>query len=158
MQSLTIYIVIGFGVWLLILSSLTIWIILFFKKLSSKVGVNDLISVLKKVFEQESLNSKSVKGLKNEILRIDNDMLSHIQSMGLVKFNPFEEMGGDHSFSLALIDGKMSGFVLTGLHTRERTRIYIKRIRNSKSEHELSKEEEKALRLAIKENVNKIKK
>ena len=60
-------------------------------------------------------------------------------------------MGGDHSFSVALLNGKGTGIIITGLHTRERTRVYVKDIKQGKSEVELSQEEKKALRLAQKE-------
>lgn len=73
----------------------------------------------------------------------------NVQKIGLVRFNPFNETGGDHSFSLALLDGNGNGFVMTGLHTRERTRLYIKPIRNLKSEYELSQEEQKAIKEAL---------
>ena len=76
-----------------------------------------------------------------------------MQKYGFVRFNPFGDMGGDHSFCLALLNGKHTGFVLTGLHTRERTRVYVKHIKRGKSEYDLSKEERKALEQALKTNV-----
>ena len=145
-----LYIYIAFGVWVSILTGFVIWIFIYFKILSKKVEGGNLISILKKVIQEESQNSKGMKDLEKEIGRIDEKSLSYIQSIGLVKFNPFEEMGGDHSFSLALIDAKKSGFIITGLHTRERTRIYIKRVKIGESEYELSKEEQKALAIASK--------
>jgi hypothetical protein len=57
-------------------------------------------------------------------------------------------MGGDHSFSLALLDAHLTGFIITGLHTRERTRVYIKKIEEGKCKQDLSKEEREALKKA----------
>jgi hypothetical protein len=145
-----LYIYIAFGVWTLVLTGFMVWIFIFFRVLSKNVEGGNLITILKKVVQEGSLNSKGIKTLEKEIARIDEKSLSYIQSIGLVKFNPFEEMGGDHSFSLALIDAKKSGFIITGLHTRERTRVYIKRVKMGKSEYELSKEEQKALAIASK--------
>jgi len=68
--------------------------------------------------------------------------------VSLVRFNPFSEMGGDHSFSLALLDAHLTGFIVTGLHTRERTRVYIKKIDGGKCKQDLSKEEREALKKA----------
>jgi len=76
--------------------------------------------------------------------------LAHFQKLGLIRFNPFNETGGNNSFSLVLLDGKNNGWVMTGLHTRERTRLYVKPIKNLKSEYELSDEEKKALEKAVK--------
>jgi hypothetical protein len=65
--------------------------------------------------------------------------------VGLIRFNPFNEIGGDHSFSLAILDGGDNGIIITGLHTRDRTRIYAKQVNKGKSDLELSTEEQKAL-------------
>lgn len=72
------------------------------------------------------------------------------QHIGLVRFNPFNDLGGDHSFSVALLDGHFSGILITGLHTRDRTRVYMKEIKSGTTTQSLSKEEEKALQKALK--------
>jgi len=79
---------------------------------------------------------------------IETNVQKHVQKVGLVRFNPFEETGGDHSFSLALLNGNDTGIVITGLHTRQRTRIYVKYIDTGKSEQRLSEEEIKAIKNA----------
>ena len=79
---------------------------------------------------------------------MENDGRTHVQKIGLIRFNPFKELGGDHSFCLAILNGEDSGVVVTGLHTRDRTRVYMKSIKKGKSEYELSSEEKKALESA----------
>ena len=81
---------------------------------------------------------------------LEEDGKVHVQKIGLVRFNPFRELGGDHSFSLAILDGINSGVIITGLHTRDRTRIYMKEIKKGKASLELSSEEKKALAQAQK--------
>lgn len=49
-----------------------------------------------------------------------------IHKAEILRFNPFKEVGGNHSFTVALLNGKNTGFVLSSLHTREGTRIYAK--------------------------------
>ncbi len=44
----------------------------------------------------------------------------------ILRFNPFKEVGGNQSFTIALLNGKNTGFVLSSLHTREGTRVYAK--------------------------------
>jgi len=68
----------------------------------------------------------------------------------MVRFNPFLETGGDQSFAIALLDGNLDGIIITGLHTRETTRLYIKTVEKGKSRLELSKEEKEALSNALK--------
>lgn len=76
---------------------------------------------------------------------------SHLQKMGFVRFNPFNDTGGDQSFCLAILNGHDTGIVISSLHSREQTRIYAKRIVAGKTEGvELSREEAEALNRALK--------
>ena len=72
-----------------------------------------------------------------------------IQRMALVRFNPFEETGGNQSFALALTDANGDGFVVSSLHARAGTRLYAKTVKAGKSDAALSAEEAEALRLAL---------
>jgi hypothetical protein len=72
-----------------------------------------------------------------------------IQRIGLVRFNPFEDTGGNQSFALALTDAAGNGFVVSSLHTRTGTRVYAKAIADGRSDGALSAEETEALRLAL---------
>jgi Protein of unknown function (DUF4446) len=72
-----------------------------------------------------------------------------IQSAGLVRFNPFrEDTGGNLSFALALLDADNNGIILSSLHSRQTTRVYIKAITGGQSDQPLSEEETAALRQA----------
>jgi hypothetical protein len=72
-----------------------------------------------------------------------------IQRIGLVRFNPFEDTGGNQSFALALTDAGGDGFVVSSLHARTGTRVYAKAIVAGRSDAALSAEESEALRLAL---------
>ena len=72
-----------------------------------------------------------------------------IQRVGLVRFNPFEDTGGNQSFALALTDAKGDGLVISSLHSRTGTRVYAKAIADGRSDGALSEEEQRALRLAL---------
>ena len=71
------------------------------------------------------------------------------QRLGLVRYNPFEDTGGNQSFALALLDHHGDGFVISSLHTRTATRVYGKAIAKGRSEAALSSEEAEALRIAL---------
>jgi len=71
------------------------------------------------------------------------------QRIGLVRFNPFEDTGGNQSFALALLDGKGTGFVVSSLHARSGTRVYGKAVTAGIAESTLSDEETEAVRLAM---------
>lgn len=68
--------------------------------------------------------------------------------IGLVRFNPFEDTGGNQSFALALLDGREDGIVISSLHTRTATRIYAKTVSRGRSDGALSKEENDAVEIA----------
>jgi hypothetical protein len=72
-----------------------------------------------------------------------------IQRVGLVRFNPFEDTGGNQSFALALVDGVGAGFVVSSLHSRTGTRVYAKAVLDGRSDGALSEEESEALRRAL---------
>jgi hypothetical protein len=72
-----------------------------------------------------------------------------IQRVGLVRFNPFEDTGGNQSFAIALLDAAGSGIVLSSLHARTGTRVYAKAVTDGRSEGALSQEETDALRRAL---------
>jgi hypothetical protein len=72
-----------------------------------------------------------------------------IQRVGLVRFNPFEDTGGNQSFALALTDALGNGFVISSLHSRTGTRVYAKTIAGGRAESALSEEEGEALRQAL---------
>lgn len=137
-------------VWVLLLTVAFAWIFNYFRRLSKDVGKENLIKILERVLSREEDVSKSLLEAEKKVSEFERKGKLHIQKVGLVRFNPFKEMGGDHSFSLALLDGKETGFILTGLHTRERTRVYLKEVRKGKSDLELSNDEKKALDLAQK--------
>lgn len=110
----------------------------------------DLRTILDKIIKRQDESIEAIGQVSQEIARLKANGVFHIQKIGLIRFNPFEETGGDHSFSLAIMDGDGTGVILTGLHTRERTRLYVKAVKNGKSEFKLSKEEEVVLKKVLK--------
>jgi hypothetical protein len=150
MQSCGFFIFLVLGVWLLIASIILFRILVFFNKLSRGLEVTDLKKVLNKIFAQDVESVKNIASLGKRMSYLEEDAKLHVQKIGLVRFNPFRELGGDHSFSLAVLDAEDSGIIITSLHTRDRTRVYMKDIKKGRSSFELSTEERKALNSAQK--------
>jgi hypothetical protein len=106
---------------------------------------------------ENALNSlaQNVKNLQDEqmisqqhLQELQNILKFAVQKVGLVRFNPFAESGGNFSFSLALLDDTNSGVVLTSMHGREQNRVYTKTINNGRSETQLTEEELQAVKNA----------
>jgi hypothetical protein len=72
-----------------------------------------------------------------------------IQKVGLIRFNPFADTGGDQSFAVALLDAAGNGVVVSSLHGRADTRIFAKQVQAGRSKHALSDEEQEAIRKAL---------
>jgi Protein of unknown function (DUF4446) len=80
--------------------------------------------------------------------RLEDEGTRAFQRLGLVRFNPFEDTGGNQSFALALLDAHDDGLVISSLHSRGSTRIYAKAVAAGRPEAALSEEETEALALA----------
>lgn len=137
------FLLIGLGIWLLIVSGAVALLFGTINKLTKGAGGN-FREIIEKILLAQNQNFEYINKFGEEIKRIDRVLL-HIPKVSLIRFNPFKETGGDHSFVLALLDKKSTGVVVTILHARQGTRIYAKDIVNGKSEIELSAEERKAL-------------
>jgi len=72
-----------------------------------------------------------------------------ITHCGLIRYDAYNEMSGRQSTSIALLDSKRSGVVLSSIHHRDQARLYAKQISEGSAELRLSPEEEEALRLAL---------
>lgn len=151
MQSSFFLFLIILTVWLLAVTLIVAKIFALFRKLTRGVETDDLKKVLGKILTRQELNQKEIGEIGKRISWLENDGRRHIQKIGFVRFNPFRELGGDHSFSLAILDAGDSGIVITSLHTRDRTRVYMKDIKKGKSIFELSSEEKKAFAIAQKD-------
>lgn len=93
--------------------------------------------------------SKEVHGLATRTRLVEAQGRLAVQSAGLVRFNPFrEDTGGNLSFALALLDAEDNGIILSSLHSRQTTRVYIKAITAGQSDQALSDEETQALHQA----------
>lgn len=100
---------------------------------------------------------KEIQELYNISNQIHTLSLRSIHKLGIIRFNPFGDIGGDQSFSVALLDGKNNGVVISSLHTKEGTRVYSKPITKGESEkYQLTEEEKKAIKVAIQNKPSKV--
>lgn len=108
-----------------------------------------LQTILEGLMKDMEMAKKDIDFLKNKCDTIISDGKLHIQKIGLLRFNPFKDTGGDQSFILALLDAENTGVVISGLYSRSGTRWYAKRVAQGKGvEHGLSDEEAKAVKEA----------
>jgi hypothetical protein len=75
-----------------------------------------------------------------------------ISHQALIRYDAYNELSGQQSMSIALLDGRRSGVVLTCIHHRDQARVYAKQVHDGQSELELSPEEAEAVRAALTEH------
>ncbi|MFO7695823.1 MAG: DUF4446 family protein [Anaerolineae bacterium] len=112
---------------------------------SSQEGLTDIL--LRHVDEIQR-NTQEMANLNREHDRLLEQSRSAVTHIGLVRYNPFDDMGGDFSVALALADSTGRGVVLSSLHGRTATRLYIRSLESWNSASPLSAEEQEALRIA----------
>ncbi len=110
-------------------------------------NLDQLLSEFKKIKQDFEDLSSAFRELKEE-------SRFSVQKVGIIRFNPFSQIGGNQSFSIALLDRNDNGIIITSFYARENNRVYAKPIKGGKSQYNLSKEEVRAIELAIK-NYNK---
>lgn len=111
---------------------------------------NSLEKVLASHLKQVATVAKHLDKLDDAYKRLAASGSLASQKISIVRFNPFGDTGGDQSFVLAVLDSHNSGYVLTSIHGREGTRVYVKPIDYNKSKYPLSEEEKQALNQAAK--------
>lgn len=136
-------------IWLLIISFFLWRSLSHYNKLSKGLTEKNFKSIMETLLRDMSIAKKDIDSLKLYCDKIQKEGQLHIQKIGLLRFNPFKDTGGDQSFILSLADGNDTGVIISGLYARSGTRWYAKRIVKGKSiGHELSDEEKKALKEA----------
>lgn len=116
----------------------------------TKIGNGSNIDLMLREYIQEV---KQIKNENNQIkaycTKIDNELTFCIQKIGIIRYNAFDNVGGNLSFVLALLDKRNDGIVLNGIYGSKTSNIYSKPIKNGESIYQLSEEEKEALKQAI---------
>lgn len=115
------------------------------RRITQGDGGRSLEGVLEAHLERVQEVSREVDALTARAAVLEADSRRAFSRIGLVRFNPFEDTGGNQSFALALLDSREDGFVISSLHNRSATRFYAKAMSAGKPEGALSDEETKAV-------------
>lgn len=122
------------------------------KRLDSFLTGKDGMSLeqdIASLFEDNQFLKTGVDKNQKDIRQLYKRMESAFQKMGLVKYDAFNQMGGQLSFCLALLDENNNGFIINSVHSTEGCYSYTKEIKCGQSVISLGKEEEEALTMAM---------
>jgi len=123
-------------------------------KLNSFMSGRDGASLEKNIYalyEDNKMLKEHMMKHRKDINNLYKKHESAFQKMGLVKYDAFHQMGGQLSFSLAILDENNNGFIINSVHSTDGCYSYTKRITEGKCKLALGKEEEEALSRAMTE-------
>lgn len=119
-----------------------------YRRMLSGTAGGSLESILQQHLTRVEEAVHSAQTLAEQFASFDARLQASVQHVGLYRFNPFAESGGDFSFALALADEAGNGFVMCSLHSRRETRFFVKPLTAWISPYTLSTEEAEAVRRA----------
>jgi len=109
---------------------------------SDNKNIEELLLDNIKLSNDISLKNKEIE---NRVMSLERDLQRCIQKVGVVRYNAFDDVGSDLSFSIALLDDNDNGVVISGIYSRESSTTYAKKIVNGTSKNPLSAEELQAI-------------
>lgn len=108
----------------------------------------DLEGVLREYMERMDRTDETIKAFNERATAMERRVPFNLSHVGVVRFNPFADKGGDQSFAVAFLDDHGDGVVFTGLHSRTDVRVYAKPIVGLASTYPLTDEETEAIHRA----------
>jgi Protein of unknown function (DUF4446) len=92
---------------------------------------------------------RAIRALHGTDKKQQQQIEGSVRNVALLRYDAFEDVGGRLSFSCALLDDQGNGVVLTSINGRQETRVYAKPVTQGTSSHNLSLEEDEAIRRAL---------
>lgn len=114
-------------------------------KEAGRKGLDRILEEHHAQIEKLNLDVKELYVISDQLSKI---AVQSITKVGMIRYNPFGDVGGDQSFSIALLNNGLDGLVISSLHGREGTRVYSKPVEKGESKYHLSDEEIGAIRKA----------
>ena len=119
-----------------------------YRLLGRGAGVEKIDQLLEDVVERTDLGTREIELLREQLMLLGRHVEEHLQQVGVVRYNAFDDTGGDQSFAVALLDARGNGAIFNGLYHRKDCRVYAKPVRDWKSTYSMSDEEIEAIRKA----------
>ena len=115
-----------------------------------RVRLDETLSgILQGQGEQMQRLERAIRALHATGKKQQAEIEGSIRNVALLRYDAFEDVGGRLSFSCAFLDDHGDGVVLTSINGRQETRVYAKQVTQGTSSHNLSLEEEEAIRRAM---------
>lgn len=119
-----------------------------YRALAAGVEGQPLDQILQRIVDRGGIQEDAMARIQEQLTALHDEGEAHIQRVGVVRYNAFDDTGGDQSFAVALLDSHGNGALFNGLFHRTECRVYAKPVRAWRSTYALSDEEEEAIRKA----------
>ncbi|MCS7185953.1 MAG: DUF4446 family protein [Armatimonadetes bacterium] len=159
LQNWQVPLILGFAALLLFL---TIWVLALSLKLNRLMRLlnrlmpegyeHSLDQLLEQLLIKQEENRTLLASMEARLEKLQFLLQGCLQRVGLVRFDAFEDVAGQQSFSVALLDNQGNGVVITSLFGRNESRCYAKPVIQGNSPHRLSEEEMAAIRQAMEQH------
>ncbi|MEA2682557.1 MAG: hypothetical protein QOK05_885 [Chloroflexota bacterium] len=119
-----------------------------YRRLGRGIGTDKLDAMLNQVLDRTEMATREVNAVRGELGMLSRQVEGNLQCVGMVRYNAFEDTGGDQSFALALLDAHGNGAIFNGLYHRNECKVFAKPVNDWKSTYSMSDEEIEAIRKA----------
>lgn len=140
-------------VWLLSLSLKLNRMLRLLNRLMPKGEEGSFEQILESLIVKQEENRTLLASLENRFEQLHWLLQGCLQRVGLVRFDAFDDVAGQQSFSVAFLDNQGNGLVITSLFGRNESRCYAKPVIKGDSPHRLSDEERTAIKQAMEQPI-----
>lgn len=144
----------GAGLALLLIAVITLWVRVrrlegFRRRADMAVSSTDAGAFLANLGARTSDIEMRLDGAEKDVQHALRTLTRCVQHVGLVRYDAFQDVGGQQSFSAALLDERQSGVVLTAIYSRTDVRFYAKSLDHGRPSVALTPEEVEAVKMAL---------
>lgn len=112
-------------------------------------GKEDILEAVSRQIEEVRAMRADIRQVAAEVQRLAELFRSTLQRVAVHRYDAFEDMGGQLSFSAAILNDLGDGLVISCINGRQEARTYAKPVQRAASPYNLSPEEQEAIRMAL---------
>ncbi|MDI6771173.1 MAG: DUF4446 family protein [bacterium] len=139
------YVLVATGALLITALIMTLWLRRLSRRVAAAGGDPAFVERVAALQREVAAATRQIEHLGGRVDRLGEQAQRSLQHTGLVRYDAFKELGGHLSFSLALLDARRDGVVLSVLNDRDGARGYAKPVTGGRSTYTLSEEEQRAI-------------
>ena len=112
-------------------------------------GSEDILEAVSRQIEEVRALRGDIRAIGGELQRLAEAFQTALQRFAVYRYDAFEDMGGQLSFSAAILNDHGDGLVISCINGRQEARTYAKPVQRAQSPYNLSPEEHEAIRMAL---------